>query len=105
MGELTPSWGSGLFYLLQDLGSDQLKRGLIGRNNLRPYTGDVIQYNDDKTEVVIRGSLKDRRWHGQYESFGQPAQKSRYNNGEKCGVWSELLVFTSHQPKFNRERN
>ena len=47
-----------------------LKRGFIRRNNLTPYTGDVVRYNHDKTEVQIRASMRNGRFHGLYQSFG-----------------------------------
>ena len=71
-------------------GDTYLKRGLFRRNNLTPYTGGVIRYNEGKRVVEVRGSLRNGKWHGRYESFGQFAQSGRYDNGGKCGVWSEL---------------
>ena len=93
-------------------GETYLKRGFIRRNNLRPYTGNVIQYAPSycfgidrlpdggcrewnppaKSIVVVRGRLRDGKWHGQYESYSTSSLvlEGMYNMGERCGEWREM---------------
>ncbi len=90
-------------------GDIYLKRGFIRRNNLTPYTGEVLDYApgrcsrrdslDDggcrrwvvepKSEVRARGYLRDGMWHGRYENF-RSGNNGHYNMGQKCGPWREL---------------
>jgi hypothetical protein len=91
-------------------GDTYLKRGLIRRNNLRSYTGDVIGYvpgrcsrsdrQDDggyrdwvtepKSQVRTRGSLRNGKWHGLYENYSGSSVTARgsYNMGQRCGIWT-----------------
>ena len=59
-----------LFSSAQDIdelvrqGDIYMKRGLIRRNNLTPYTGEAIWYNskEDKSSVRVRGRMRDGVW-------------------------------------------
>ena len=92
-------------------GDTYLKRGLIRRNSLRPYTGDVVRYRESycsprnrlsngecsdwgtapKSQITLRGNLRDGKWHGRWESFTSGVN-GRYNMGQKCGVWGEQFM-------------
>ena len=69
-----------------------------------PYSGDVIQINEDN-QVVRRASLRNGRWHGEYQSFmvkvdggglAYPS-KGRYDNGQKCGPWTERSLEAAYE--------
>ena len=75
--------------------------GLIRRNTLSPYTGDVIEVTENN-RVLRRGSLRNGRWHGEYQSFMVPNGdgllvppfKGRYDNGQRCGTWTVMGDYT-----------
>jgi len=91
-------------------GDTYLKAGLIRRNNLRPHTGDVISYvpgrcgprdrlddggcrslaTEPKSQVRTRGSLRNGKWHGLYESYSgsRVTAQGDYNMGQRCGIWT-----------------
>tara|TARA_B100000686_G_C16501683_1_gene817393 strand:- start:202 stop:825 length:624 start_codon:yes stop_codon:yes gene_type:complete len=89
-------------------GDTYMKRGFIRRNNLTPYTGEVVRYaeascysrnrSDDgkctdwfvapKSVIDVRGNLRNGKWHGPYENFSDDS-KGRYAMEKKCGEWME----------------